>query len=145
MESAPKRRRVERSLSPTYKLDDEDDSFEQYIPVSQRRQQKLAKLTSWGTTNEKQRARKQQEEIDEREDAQKEEELRREKARMERTLLMEAQEVHSKKAVEGARQLDIYELSSSWCNRFEENRERKGRRSRRRDFGSYKEQKKACL
>lgn len=102
MEFAAKRRRLQRSSTPTYELDDEEDSFEPYIPVAQRRQQKLAKLASWGTNTEKQRARKQQEELDEREDAQKEEELRREKARMERTLLMEAQEVHSKKAVEGA-------------------------------------------
>lgn len=101
MESSSKRRRIQRSPSPTYKLDDEDDSFEPYIPVAKRREQKLAKLTSWGTNTDKQRAKKQQEELDEREDAQKEEELKREKARMERTLLMEAQEVHSKRAVEG--------------------------------------------
>ncbi|KAF9456502.1 P-loop containing nucleoside triphosphate hydrolase protein [Collybia nuda] len=106
MESVPKRRRLQRSPSPTYKFDDEDGSFEPYIPVSERRQQKLLKLKSWGTNTDKQRARKQQEELDEREDAQKEEEIRREKARMERTLLMEAQEVHSKKAVEDAKKTD---------------------------------------
>ncbi|RDB21215.1 DEAD-box ATP-dependent RNA helicase 35 [Hypsizygus marmoreus] len=101
--SSTKRRRIQRSPSPVYKLDDEDESFELYIPVQQRRQQKLAKLTSWGANADKQRARKQQEELDDREDAQKEEELRREKARMERTLLMEAQEVHSRKATEDSK------------------------------------------
>ncbi|KAF8078202.1 P-loop containing nucleoside triphosphate hydrolase protein [Lyophyllum atratum] len=105
MEPSSKRRRFQRSPSPAYKLDDEDDSYDPYIPVAQRRQEKLAKLTSWGA-NADQRARKQQEEIDEREDAQREEELRREKARMERTLLMEAQEVHSKKAAEASKKTE---------------------------------------
>jgi ATP-dependent RNA helicase DDX41 len=96
-----KRRRVERSPSPTYKLDD-DDSYEPYVPVAQRRQEKLAKLSSLGAPSEKQKAKKQQEEQEEREDAEKEEERRKERARKERTLLMEAQEVHSRKAEEGA-------------------------------------------
>ncbi|KAF7338572.1 DEAD-box ATP-dependent RNA helicase 35 [Mycena venus] len=104
MQSQPssKRRRVERSPSPTYKLDDEDDSYEPYVSVAQRRQQKLAKLSSLGASSEKQRAKKQQEEQEEREDAEKEEERRKERARKERTLLMEAQEVHSRKAAEEA-------------------------------------------
>ncbi|KAF8222930.1 putative DEAD-box ATP-dependent RNA helicase 35 [Tricholoma matsutake] len=85
-----KRYRVQRSPSPVFKLDD-DDSYEPYVPVEQRRRQKMAKLYS-----EKQ----QQEDLDDNEDVQKEEEVRKEKVRMERTLLMEAQEVHSKKAVE---------------------------------------------
>lgn len=102
MESPAKRRRVQRSPSPVYKLDDVDDSYEPYIPVTQRRQEKLAKLSSWGANSEKANVRKLQEEIEEREDAEKEEERRRERARKERTLLLEAQEVHSRKAVEGA-------------------------------------------
>jgi ATP-dependent RNA helicase DDX41 len=101
MQSQPKRRRVERSPSPTYKLDDEDDSYEPYVSVSQRRKEKLAKLSSWAAPTEKQKAKKQQEELEEREDAEKEEERRKERARKERTLLMEAQEVHSRKATEG--------------------------------------------
>lgn len=101
MESAPKRRRVQRSESPTYKLDDEDDSYELYVPVAQRREAKLAKLSSWGTNADKERAKKQLEELEERKDEEEEEARRREKARKERTLLMEAQEVHSKKAEEG--------------------------------------------
>lgn len=100
-ESDSKRRRIQRSESPTYKLDDEDDSYEPYVPVAQRREAKLAKLTSWGTNSEKDRAKKQQEELDERRDEEEEEARRREKSRKERTLLMEAQEVHSKKAEEG--------------------------------------------
>ncbi|KAG5643897.1 DEAD-box ATP-dependent RNA helicase 35 [Asterophora parasitica] len=105
METSTKRRRIQRSPSPVYKLDDENDEYEPYIPVAQRRQQKLAKLQSWGASVE-QRAKKQQEEIDEREDAQREEELRREKARMERTLLMEAQEVHQKRAAEDSKKTE---------------------------------------
>lgn len=101
MESALKRPRTQRSPSPTYKFDDQDDVYELYVPVAQRRQEKLAKLTSWGTNADKVRVKKQQEELDEREDEQKEEELRRERARKERTLLMEAQDVHSKRAAEG--------------------------------------------
>ncbi|KAH9925315.1 P-loop containing nucleoside triphosphate hydrolase protein [Fomitopsis serialis] len=84
-QSAPKRRRSQRSPSPEYKLDDQD-SYVPYVPVAQRRQAKLAKLTSWGTDKSKANAR--QEELDEREDEEQ------------RTLLMEAQEVHEKKAVE---------------------------------------------
>ncbi|KAI0075446.1 P-loop containing nucleoside triphosphate hydrolase protein [Panus rudis PR-1116 ss-1] len=105
MESAPKRRRVERSPSPVYKLDD-DTPFEPYIPVAQRRQQKLAKLTSWGASSDKDKAKKQQQEEEEREDEEREEERRREKARKERTLLMEAQEVHNRKAAEDAKKTE---------------------------------------
>lgn len=102
MQSAPKRRRLERSPSPVYKLDDEDDSYEPYIPVAKRRELKLAKLTARGANAEKDKEKAIQEEIDEREDEEREEERRREKARKERTLLMEAQEVHDKKAAEGS-------------------------------------------
>lgn len=87
-----KRRQIQRSPSPSLKLDNEDDSYEPYVPVAQRRRQKLAKMYI---------QKKQQDDLEDNEDAQKEEELRKEKTRMERTLLMEAQEVHSKKAVEG--------------------------------------------
>ncbi|KAL0947470.1 hypothetical protein HGRIS_013575 [Hohenbuehelia grisea] len=101
--SAPKRRRIQRSESPVYKLDDDDDSYVPYVPVAQRRQEKLEKLSSWGANAERERARKQKEEIEEREDEEKEEERRKERARKERTLLMEAQEVHSKKDSEDAK------------------------------------------
>lgn len=96
-----KRRRVERSPSPTYKLNGEDDTYEPYIPVAQRRQAKLAKLTSLGANSDKERTKRQQREQQEREDEANEEEARRERLRKERTLLMEAQEVHSQKAAEG--------------------------------------------
>ncbi|KAF9810820.1 hypothetical protein IEO21_06768 [Rhodonia placenta] len=104
-ESAPKRRRVQRSPSPVYKLDNEDDSYEPYIPVTQRRQAKLAKLTSWGVDKTKNQS--PEDEQDEREDEEREEERRREKARKERTLLMEAQEVHEKKAAEDSKKTDV--------------------------------------
>lgn len=100
-EPAYKRARIQRSPSPLYKLDDEDDSYEPYVPVAQRRQAKIAKLTSWGANAEKEKARRLQEEQEERDDEEREEERRREKARKERTLLMEAQEVHDRKAAEG--------------------------------------------
>ncbi|SJL05354.1 probable DEAD-box ATP-dependent RNA helicase 35 [Armillaria ostoyae] len=101
-----KRRRVERSPSPTYRLDGEDDTYEPYIPVAQRRQAKLAKLTSWGANSDKERTKRQQREQEEREDEANEEEARRERLRKERTLLMEAQEVHSQKAAEDAKKTE---------------------------------------
>lgn len=99
MESPPKRRRVQRSPSPALKFDENDDDYVPYIPVAQRRQEKLAKLSARGTNAEN---RRKQQEIEEREDEMEAEERRKEKERRERTLLMEAQEVHSRKALEGA-------------------------------------------
>lgn len=146
-EVATKRRRVQRSPTPEYKLDDDDDSYVPYVPVAQRRQAKLAKLTSWGANADKDKAKQQQQEQDEKEDEEREEELRREKARKERTLLMEAQEVHSRKAVEGTWMQSGYfkcvtELESV---RFEEDSRRKGRRARCRDSCCYCQQTKAGL
>ncbi|KAG6820779.1 hypothetical protein H0H93_011544 [Arthromyces matolae] len=107
MQSSSRRQRSELSKSPSpyYKFDDEDDSYVPYVSVAQQRQQKLAKYSSFGA-NAAQRAKKRQEEIEEREDAQQEEEQRRERARMERTLLLEAQEVHSKKATEDSKKTE---------------------------------------
>ncbi|EIM90530.1 P-loop containing nucleoside triphosphate hydrolase protein [Stereum hirsutum FP-91666 SS1] len=105
-ESAPKRRRIQRSPSPEYKLDDVED-YEPYIPVAQRKQAKLAKLNSWGPNADKEKARRLQQEKEEREDEEAEEERRKERARKERTLLMEAQEVHSKKALEDAQKTEL--------------------------------------
>jgi hypothetical protein len=90
---------ITMSQSPTYKLDSDDESYVPYIPVAQRRQEKLAKLSTWGVHPQKDRVKKNSEARTE--DAEREEENRRELVRKERTLLMEAQEVHSKKAVEG--------------------------------------------
>ncbi|KAF4578508.1 hypothetical protein EYR36_000315 [Pleurotus pulmonarius] len=104
-EAPQKRRRVQRSPSPGLKLDD-DDSYVPYVPVAQRRQEKLAKITSWTANSDRDRARRQKEEMEEQEDAEKEEERRREKARKERTLLMEAQEVHTKKNLEDSKKTD---------------------------------------
>ncbi|KAK7689183.1 DEAD-box ATP-dependent RNA helicase 35 [Cerrena zonata] len=104
MESPQKRRRVERSPSPVWKIDDNDDFT--YVPVAQRKQAKLAKLTSWGTGSDKEKAARQQQEQEEREDEEREEERRKEKARKERTLLMEAQEVHTKKAAEDSKKTE---------------------------------------
>ncbi|KAF8634391.1 hypothetical protein AX17_004204 [Amanita inopinata Kibby_2008] len=107
MEPTPKRRRFERSPSPLYKLDDEDDSYEPYVSAIRRRQERLAKLTSWGPRVDKvDEDVTKKEEFQEHEDIQKEEEFRREKARKERTLLLEAQEVHLRKAAEDARKTE---------------------------------------
>ncbi|KJA27267.1 hypothetical protein HYPSUDRAFT_62949 [Hypholoma sublateritium FD-334 SS-4] len=97
------RRRRARSPSPEYKFDEVDDSYEPYVPVAQRRQAKLAKLSTLGGNSEKSKAKQLQEDLDEKEDAQREEERRREKARKERTLLLEAQEVHLKKTTEDSK------------------------------------------
>jgi hypothetical protein len=101
MDPASKRRRIEGSPSPVYNLDGDDDNYEPYIPISQRRREKLAKFSSMGVNAERQKAKRIQEEQEEREDALKEEERLREKARKERTLLLEAQEVQRYKAAEG--------------------------------------------
>jgi ATP-dependent RNA helicase DDX41 len=101
MESQPKRRRLERSPSPVYNLDAEDDSYDPYVPVAQRRQAKLAKLSSWGVHQKHRTTKHHGEDFGAHaDDAEREEDYRREAARKERTLLMEAQEVHSKQAVE---------------------------------------------
>lgn len=118
-----KRRRIQRSPSPHYKLDNDNDNdtYEPYIPVAQRRQAKLAKLTSWGANADKDKAKQQQEEQEEKEDEEREEERLREKARKERTLLVEAQEVHDRKAVEGGCAAEIppwYKLANPQSTRF---------------------------
>jgi ATP-dependent RNA helicase DDX41 len=96
--------RQQRSHSPTYKLDDESEAYEPYIPVIKRRQEKLAKLTSWSSHGEKDKPRKddasQEHDLG---DFEREDELRRERTRKERTLLIEAQEVHLRKAAEDAK------------------------------------------
>ncbi|KAK7462920.1 DEAD-box ATP-dependent RNA helicase 35 [Stygiomarasmius scandens] len=102
-EAPSKRRRIQRSPSPVYKLDDEDDSYEPYVPVAQRRQAKLAKLASLGGSLDRDKAQLEQEE---REDEANEEERLKERQRKERTLLLEAQEVHSRKAAEDAKKTE---------------------------------------
>lgn len=99
-ETTIKRRRIQRSPSPQYKIEGDDD-YEPYVPVAQRRQAKLAKLSAWGSSTARDNAREARAVEDEREDEEKEEERRREKLRRGRALLVEAQEVHSKKASEG--------------------------------------------
>lgn len=118
MDPTTKRRRVENPPSPEYKLDG-DDSYEPYVPVAQRRQEKLAKFSSLGANAERQKA-KLQEEQEEREDLLKEEERLREKARKERTLLLEAQEVQSRKAAEGISTPLIFQVSLANSRRCKE-------------------------
>ena len=99
-ETSVKRRRIQRSPSPEFKLDD-DDSYQPYVPVAQRRQAKLAKLSALGSSSGHDKSQEVREAEDERENEEQEEERRREKVRRGRALLVEAQEVHSKKASEG--------------------------------------------
>lgn len=97
MDHSSKRRRLERSPSPD-PID--EDNYVPYVSFARRRQEKLAKLAIHGSNPDRERSRRQQE-LEEREDELKEDELRKERERRERTLLVEAQEVHSRKAVEG--------------------------------------------
>ena len=99
-EATTKRRRVQRPASPQYRIENDDD-YEPYIPVAQRRQAKLAKLSALGSSTTRDDAREARRVEEEREDEEQEEERRREKVRRGRALLVEAQEVHSKKASEG--------------------------------------------
>ncbi|KAF6764954.1 DEAD-box protein abstrakt [Ephemerocybe angulata] len=102
-EYRPKRRRVRSPQPPKPASDEEDDNYVPYVPVAQRREEKFAKLQSWGVRSGRDRPRKPQDDAEEKEAELKEEELRREKARRERTLLLEAQDVHKKKAAEDAK------------------------------------------
>lgn len=99
--SSPKRRRIgtEQELS----LDQEHEDYVPYVPVAQRRQQKLAQFATRGQAQSAAilRAQREQEEREQREDEEREEEKRRERLRKERTLLEEAQEVMKRKAEEG--------------------------------------------
>ena len=104
-ETTVKRRRIKQHPSPQYRLDDEGEYYEPYIPVAQRRQAKLAKLSALGSSTGRDNVREQRKEDEEQEDEEQEEERRREKVRRGRALLVEAQEVHSKKASEGMRPL----------------------------------------
>lgn len=93
-----RRRRVEDESLPTYSLDDADDNYEPYVPVAIRRQAKVAALVNRGL-NHRQKSISRQ--IDTADDELKDEEKQKERERKERTLLLEAQEVHRKKAAEG--------------------------------------------
>ncbi|KIJ17227.1 hypothetical protein PAXINDRAFT_112075 [Paxillus involutus ATCC 200175] len=107
-ESVQKRRRIQRSPSPPVYILDENDTYEPYIPVAQRREAKLAKLSALSTSSDlRAKAKKELEELLEKEDAEREEERRRERTRKERTLLVEAQEVHSRKAAEDANKTEV--------------------------------------
>jgi len=100
--SSPKRRRIktEQEIS----LDQEHDDYVPYVPVAQRRQQKLAQFANRGQAQSAAilRAQREEEEREQREDEDREEEKRRDRLRKERTLLEEAQEVMKRKAEEGA-------------------------------------------
>ncbi len=85
---------------------DEDDDYEPYIPVAQRRQIQLARIANRGlakTLSTKQKSLRDggREWEEEREGEEEEGEQLKEKLRKERTLLEEAQEVHRKKKIEG--------------------------------------------
>jgi ATP-dependent RNA helicase DDX41 len=114
-----KRRHLEEQTDePVYKLDDEDGNYVPYVPVKQRRQERLQQLASRGGgegSGQEERPKKQ--DLEEKEDEELEEINRREKARKERTLLFEAQEVKAKRALEGQylQPTDITCLTSTRC------------------------------
>ncbi|KAF8738611.1 hypothetical protein AX14_010908 [Amanita brunnescens Koide BX004] len=101
MDLASKSRHTESS-SPKHVLDDEDETYVPYVPVIKRRQEKLAKLTSWSSSIEREKLKKR-DGSQELEDVANEDELLKERTRKERTLLMEAQEVHLRKVAEEAK------------------------------------------
>lgn len=97
-ENVPKRRRLDKSPSPTYRLDEQNDDYQPYVPVAQRKLAKLAALTSRGAKHPDRSRSNSTPALD---DEDEEELLKRDKERKDRTLLLEAQEVHRKKAAEG--------------------------------------------
>ena len=104
MSASPSKTRhlEEQTDQPLYRLDDEDDNYVPYVSVKQRKQHRLQQLASRGGAegNIQEEKRKKQDQ-EEKEDEELEEIKRRDKARKERTLLLEAQEVKAKKALEG--------------------------------------------
>lgn len=100
MEPPSKRRNIQRPLSPGYTLDSED-SYEPYIPVAQRREAKLAKLNAWGIEGKESQRKSKVSKIQDQDEKEMDEQERRENLRKERTLLMEAQDVHLRRAEEG--------------------------------------------
>ncbi|KAL5531326.1 hypothetical protein ACEPAG_4203 [Sanghuangporus baumii] len=104
-ESAQKRRRVTRSPSPQYRLDNGEDNYVPYVPIAQRRQAKLAAIKSRtlkDRADTPERSAPEREQLEE----ENEEEKQKERERRERTLLLEAQEIHRKKAVEDAQKTE---------------------------------------
>jgi ATP-dependent RNA helicase DDX41 len=126
---AAKRRRTARSLSPVYNLN-EDEDYQPYIPVEKRRQERLSLLKNRrGPETKQERDRREREEREEDEANEREEERQKEKVRRERALLLEAQEVHLRKAAEGKHKsccLNDFPYSFVRCK---ENRSRTSRRS----------------
>lgn len=92
-----KRRRVDDPPSPKYDIEDGDD-YVPYVPVAQRRQAKLAAASR--STAAQRKLAQSLEEVNE-PSPDDEAERQKERERKERTLLVEAQEVHRKKAAEG--------------------------------------------
>ena len=95
---SPKRRRLDDDSKGE---DEDEDDYTPYVPVAQRRQALVSRLSNRQSESATQKAKREQLEREEEEDAEKEEERRRERTRKERTLLEQAQEVHKKKADEG--------------------------------------------
>lgn len=86
----------------------QEGDFEPYVPIVQRRAQKFAKLSSLISDSEQRACRRHQHTVtEEYRDDQKDEEVQREKARVERTLLMEAREVQSKRQAEDSKKTEL--------------------------------------
>lgn len=100
MEGAPKRRRLSPTPPQTYALDsDTEDSYVPYVPVKQRREALISKLSTKhhgvAGPSDKQKDEEQEREEDERLHGKAQKGTAQ-------TLLIEAQEVKRLKAIEGA-------------------------------------------
>ena len=96
-----KKRRMDQDEN-MYKLDDEEDDYVPYVPVRQQRTQRLQLLASTRGARLDPEKELEKETVEQKVDEEREEEKRKERARLDRTLLLEAQQVQAKKALEDA-------------------------------------------
>ncbi|EJU05632.1 P-loop containing nucleoside triphosphate hydrolase protein [Dacryopinax primogenitus] len=99
------------SVASNKTLEMDEDSFVPYVPVKKRREARLATIIGSSSTSaaQSQAAQRARERLEREEalDEEREEERRRERERRERTLLVEAQEVHRRRAEEESKKTEI--------------------------------------
>jgi ATP-dependent RNA helicase DDX41 len=97
--SMPTSQRRRTHNTEEYILEDDDADYEPYIPLAQRREAKLARLAQLSARADSNLSlHDEQASREEQEDVEREEERERDRLRREKTLLVEAQEVHSRRA-----------------------------------------------
>jgi len=96
-----KKRRMDQD-EEMYRLDDEADDYVPYVPVKQQRTRRLQMLASTRGARLDPDKAPEKEVVEQKVDEEIEEERRKERARLDRTLLLEAQQVQAKKALEDA-------------------------------------------